>query len=142
MSYLFKLFLVCEIKRQALEQTCKEYYTNISVLELTLQFGCSDATLTRGSLPLVEKFLINKAYDREYIDKKLEDMENHHFYLDAKEIYDFFIALYPNPKELSNEEYFGKIKELGMNGEFDRVVLRRRNQYSKKIKSKGVNKNE
>lgn len=125
MSALLKLFLVCEIKRQALEQTCKEYYTNISVLELTLQFMCSDATLSRGSLPLVEKFLLSRGYEGEYIDKKLENMKNHRFYLDAKEIYDFFVAAYPNLKDLSNEEYLGKINELGMNGEFDKVILKR-----------------
>jgi hypothetical protein len=45
----------------------------------------------------------------------------------AKEIYDFFVAVYPNLKDLSNEEYLGKIKELGMNGEFDKVILKRSN---------------
>lgn len=127
MSYLFKLFLVCEIKRQALEQTCKEYYTNITQEELMLQFMCSDATLSRGSLPLVEKFLLSQGYERDYIDKKLENMKNHHFYLDAKEIRNFFVASQIKLNELSNEEYLGKIKELGMNGEFDKVILKRSN---------------
>jgi hypothetical protein len=30
-------------------------------------------------------------------------------------------------KDVSNEEYLGKIKELGMNCEFDKVILKRSN---------------
>ena len=59
MSYHFKLFLVCEIKRQALEQTCKEYYVNISQQELALRMYTTQQRISEWECDKVEPSLYN-----------------------------------------------------------------------------------
>lgn len=63
---LFKLILIEEIKRLSKieKMSICDFYKTISDEELRLQLICVDATLSRGSLPLAEKFMIKNNIDR------------------------------------------------------------------------------
>ena len=89
MEKLFKLILIQEIRRLAEEKTIKQFYALISLKELSLQFLCVDAILSRGSLPLAEEYLISKNYDSNDIIEKLEKMKNYDFYFTTELIFNF-----------------------------------------------------
>lgn len=118
MEKLFKLILIQEIKRLAEEKTIKQFYALISLKELSLQFLCVDAILSRGSLPLAEEYLISKNYDSNDIIEKLEKMKNYDFYFTTELIFNFL------KKEIEKFNLEGidiiiKLKELADEGILD-----------------------
>lgn len=118
MEKLFKLILIQEIRRLAEEKTIKQFYALISLKELSLQFLCVDAILSRGSLPLAEEYLISKNYDSNDIIEKLEKMKNYDFYFTTELIFNFL------KKEIEKFDLEGidiiiKLKELADEGILD-----------------------
>ena len=118
MEKLFKLILIQEIRRLAEEKTIKQFYALISLKELSLQFLCVDAILSRGSLPLAEEYLISKNYDSNDIIEKLEKMKNYDFYFTTELIFNFL------KKEIEKFNLEGidiliKLKELADEGILD-----------------------
>lgn len=118
MEKLFKLILIQEIRRLAEEKTIKQFYALISLKELSLQFLCVDAILSRGSLPLAEEYLISKNYDSNDIIEKLEKMKNYVFYFTTELIFNFL------KKEIEKFNLEGidiliKLKELADEGILD-----------------------
>ena len=87
MEKLFKLILIQEIRRLAEEKTIKQFYALISLKELSLQFLCVDAILSRGSLPLAEEYLISKNYDSNDIIEKF-NLEGIDILIKLKELAD------------------------------------------------------
>lgn len=118
MEKLFKLILIQKIRRLAEEKTIKQFYALISLKELSLQFLCVDAILSRGSLPLAEEYLISKNYDSNDIIEKLEKMKNYDFYFTTELIFNFL------KKEIEKFNLEGidiiiKLKELADEGILD-----------------------
>lgn len=121
---LFKEILINEIKRISKKNytPIDKYYNDIDLEELQLQIICVDATLSRGSLALAEKYMIKNNVEKEEIQKRINKFsKNYIFYLYAKNIYHKFINIIEK-ENINGLEIFSKLKYLGENGYFNNLV--------------------
>ncbi len=102
-NYFFQLILIEEIKRKSLGSDIKTFYSSLPENELRLQFISTEAALSRGSLPLIEKFLLKQNKDRKYIDKKLSELSNYDFYFSSQIIYNKIIKSIKDPGDIIDE---------------------------------------
>lgn len=118
-NYLFKLILIGEVKRFSNKKfiSIHEYYKNISIDELKLQLMCVDATLSRGTLALAEKYMIKNGLSKEEIKERLNKLAyNYNHYLYSKNIYDKLLELCKN---IDGLDLIIKFKELAENGYYE-----------------------
>ena len=111
---LFKLILIEEIKRfsEFPRKTIKEFYGNLDIEELLLQFLCVDATLSRGSLPLAEKYMIKNGYsDVKDRKDKLNSISDYDFYFTSEKIYNFLMEKVEE-ENLKGEDVIIKLPEI------------------------------
>lgn len=120
---LFKLILIEEIKRFAINSDIKSFYESLPEDELKFQLICVDATLSRGSLPLLEKYLLNKNVDRNEINNKITELSDYKFYSTSKRIYDrLYDSIIKN--DLHGIDILNELTWLAVNGELDQLVER------------------
>ena len=118
-NYLFKLILIEEVKRFSNKNyiSIEEYYKNISLNELKLQLICVDATLSRGTLSLAEKYMIKNDLSKDEIKERLYKLSNNYLhYLYTKNIYDKLLAVC---KSIDGLDLLIKFKELAENGYYE-----------------------
>ena len=119
---MFKLILIQEIERKALELSVKDFYKELTVEKLCLQFLCTNEILYRGSLPYAEKILIREGFKFEDIKNKIEQMSDYEFYLTAEVIYNY---LKQKAEENEIKEGVQNIRLLlscADSGELDRII--------------------
>lgn len=117
---LFKLILIEEIKRMSIDSDIRTFYSSLSDIELKMQLICADATLSRGSLPLAEKYLRNmKPAD---IDRKLEELSDYNFYFTADKIYKHLINALQNSAS-KDKSALQLLKDMAVNGELDELIV-------------------
>ena len=118
-NYLFKLILIGEVKRFSNKNyiSIQEYYKNISIDELKLQLICVDATLSKGTLALAEKYMIKNDLSKEEKKERLNKLaSNYIHYLYSKNIYDKLLAVC---KSIAGLDLLIKFKELAENGYYE-----------------------
>ena len=118
-NYLFKLILIGEVKRFSNKNyiSIQEYYKNISIDELKLQLICVDATLSKGTLALAEKYMIKNDLSKEEKKERLNKLaSNYIHYLYSKNIYDNLLAVC---KSIDGLDLLIKFKELAENGYYE-----------------------
>lgn len=114
---MFKLILIEEIKRFSNKEniSIQEYYKHITLNDLKLQLICVDATLSRGTLALAEKYMIKNGLSKNEIKERISFLSNNYnHYLYSIKIYDKLLENYNN----SNVDILTKFKELAENGYF------------------------
>ncbi len=115
------MILIEEIKRKAIGSDIKNFYSSLPHNELGLQLLCVDATLSRGSLPLVEKYLKHQGFDSQHIVKKIEQLSDYNFYLSAEKIYDYVIEAVKK-QSIDAVQILQFLKALAVSGELDRLL--------------------
>ena len=118
---IFKLILVEEIKRMTYNVTIKALYSSMRPNELGLQLICADATLSRGTLPLVEKLLIKKNASKEEILKKLDELSKYDFYFSSESIYKF-LCKNIDANNIKDEDILSELRREALSGELDELV--------------------
>ena len=123
-NYIFKLILILEIERLSKIEKMRicDFYKTISVETLGLMLFSANAFLSRGSLPLAEDFMIRDNIDRKKIKEKLDDLSDYRFYFSSDSIYSTFMK-YLLDNDIDSKEVLHKLKELALNGVFDKVIL-------------------
>lgn len=119
-NYIFKLILIEEIKRFSNKDniSIQEYYKNISLNELKLQLICVDATLSRGTLALAEKYMIKNGLSKNEIKERTDILSDKYIhYLYSQKIYDELLE-FCNNGNVKKQDLLVKFKELAENGCF------------------------
>ncbi len=117
---LFKLILVEEIKRKAMDMSVADFYNSLPEDELKFQLICVDATLSRGSLPLVEKYLLKKGKDPAFIKNKVDEMSDYDFYSTTERIYNRLLENMEE-KQIPPEKLLVELLEEAVNGELENL---------------------
>lgn len=118
---MYKLILIEEIKRKAIDSDIKTFYSSLSEDELSLQLLCVDATLSRGSLPLAESFLLSQNMDADYIRNKINKLSDYDFYLTTEKIYNHLLASLQE-KKLEMKDALRELNNMAVSGELDAII--------------------
>ena len=87
--------------------------------DLEFQLICVDATLSRGTLALLEKYMIENNIEREEIDIRIDKLSKDYiYYLYSKKIYDKLL-IYCKKNRIIGLNILNKLKQLASNGYFE-----------------------